>query len=77
MEILCHPHTHMLRLEPARRLLGYAWGTRLLAALRVGTGAEERLAAGNLDAGRVGRWVCRPGGRAGRVGGRDGGQGGV
>ena len=45
-------------------------GSSLRDALRVGTGgAEERLAAGILDAGRVGRWGGGPGGRAGWVGG--------
>ena len=44
-------------------------GSSLRATLRVGTGAEERLAAGFLGAGRVGRWGGGPGGRAGWVGG--------
>ena len=54
----------------------YAWRPGLHAALRVGTGAEERLSAGILGAGRpgseggVGGRVGGPGrGRSGRVGG--------
>ena len=44
----------------------YALVRGLRAALRVGTGgAEERLAAGILGAGRVGGWGGGPGGSGG------------
>ena len=55
LDILC-THTHTCAGAPP-----YAWGQVLCAALRVGTAAEERLAARDLGAGRVG------GGVAGRV----------
>ena len=40
----------------------------LSAALRAGTGAEERVAAGLLAAGQVWWWGSGQGGDAGRVG---------
>ena len=65
-----HHCTHMCRLQrPALRVV---WQARSPSAVRrVGTGAEERLAAGILGArpdGRVG-WRAGWGGVAGRVGG--------
>ena len=48
-------YTHMRRLQrPALRVV--LQGRRPSAIRRVGTGAEERLAAGILGAGRVGGW---------------------
>ena len=57
-----HPHAQDRACAPL-----YAWGPGLRAALRVGTGAEERLrvVAGILGAGRVGGWGGGPGGRTG------------
>ena len=59
-------HSQMRRLYAARACAPlYAWGQGLHAAIRVGTGAEERLVAGILGAGRVAGW----GGRQGRLAG--------
>ena len=78
LETIC-THTHMRRLQRSRlRVVRQARSLR--AALRVGTGAEERLAAGVLGSGwkgggmgRVGAWGDGPGGvwrPGGGVGGR-------
>ena len=67
--------TRSTPLEPARRVCAplYAWGPALSAAPRVGTGAEERLAAGNWGTGRVGWWGDGPGVWVGEVVGHVGG----